>query len=134
MASNPACGWLVRQFTSEDPADCEACGVTPQILHATSLTAAGAWFIHLSLLTSRYPDHPARLNDLEGLVSAASMTPTLAEFVATLTLDPPASTGDLAGHPHLDEDYLVLSTVHSAKGLEWQSVHVIHVVDGASPL
>jgi hypothetical protein len=83
MASNAACGWLVRQFTSEDPADCEACGVTPQILHATSLTAAGAWFIHLSLLTSRYPDHPARLNDLERLVSAASMTPTLAEFVAT---------------------------------------------------
>ena len=95
--------------------------------------AAGVLQMLRPLLTSRYPDHPARLNDLERLVSAASMTPTLAEFVATLTLDPPASTGDLAGPPHLDEDYLVLSTVHSAKGLEWQSVHVIHVVDGAFP-
>ena len=53
--------------------------------------------------------------------------------MASLTLDPPASTSDLAGPPHLDEDYLVLSTVHSAKGLEWDSVHVIHVIDGAFP-
>ena len=58
---------------------------------------------------------------------------TLADYVANLTLDPPASTSDLAGPPHLDEDYLVLSTVHSAKGLEWDSVHVIDVVDGAFP-
>ena len=57
----------------------------------------------------------------------------MADYVAHLTLDPPASTSDLAQPPHLDEDYLVLSTVHSAKGLEWDSVHVIHVVDGAFP-
>ena len=85
------------------------------------------------LLTARYPDHAARLGDLDRLVSAAGQSPTLADYIAHLTLDPPASTSDLAGPPHLDEDYLVLSTVHSAKGLEWDSVHVIHAVDGAFP-
>jgi DNA helicase-2/ATP-dependent DNA helicase PcrA len=85
------------------------------------------------LLTARYPDHPARLGDLDRLVGAAAQSPTLADYVASLTLDPPASTSDLAGPPHLDEDFLILSTVHSAKGLEWDSVHVINVVDGAFP-
>jgi DNA helicase-2/ATP-dependent DNA helicase PcrA len=84
-------------------------------------------------LTARYADHVARLSDLDRLVSAAGQSPTLAEYVAALTLDPPASTSDLAGPPHLDEDYLILSTVHSAKGLEWDSVHIINVVDGAFP-
>ena len=50
-----------------------------------------------------------------------------------LVLDPPQSSGDLAGPPHLDEDYLVLSTVHSAKGLEWQAVHVLALYDGNFP-
>ena len=85
------------------------------------------------LLTTRYPDHPARLGDLDQLVNAAAESPTLSDYVTSLTLDPPASTSDLAGPPHLDEDYLVLSTVHSAKGLEWDSVYVINVVDGAFP-
>jgi DNA helicase-2/ATP-dependent DNA helicase PcrA len=85
------------------------------------------------LLIRRYPDHPARLSDLDRLMTAAAAAPTLAEYVAGLTLDPPASTSDLAGPPHLDEDYLTLSTVHSAKGLEWESVHVIGLVDGAFP-
>jgi DNA helicase-2/ATP-dependent DNA helicase PcrA len=48
-------------------------------------------------------------------------------------LDPPSSTGDLAGPPLLDEDYLVLSTIHSAKGLEWDVVHIIHAADGMIP-
>jgi ATP-dependent DNA helicase UvrD/PcrA len=85
------------------------------------------------LLTARYPDHPARLGDLDRLVGAAAGSPTLAEYVANLTLDPPASTSDLAGPPSRDEDWLTLSTVHSAKGLEWESVHVIHAIDGAFP-
>jgi DNA helicase-2/ATP-dependent DNA helicase PcrA len=85
------------------------------------------------LLTVRYPDHAARLGDLDRLVSAAAGSSTLAEYVTSLTLDPPVSTSDLAGPPHLDEDYLVLSTVHSAKGLEWDSVHIINVIDGAFP-
>jgi DNA helicase-2/ATP-dependent DNA helicase PcrA len=85
------------------------------------------------LLIARYPDHEARLGDLDRLVGAAAQSPTLADYVANLTLDPPASTSDLAGPPHLDEDYLILSTVHSAKGLEWDTVHVINVIDGAFP-
>jgi DNA helicase-2/ATP-dependent DNA helicase PcrA len=85
------------------------------------------------LLTARYPDSVVRLADLDRLVAAAASAPDLGAFVAELTLDPPVSTGDLAGPPHLDDDYLILSTVHSAKGLEWPVVHVIHLVDGAFP-
>ncbi len=85
------------------------------------------------LLTARYRDAVARLADLDRLLGAAAAAPDLAAFVAELTLDPPASTSDLAGPPHLDEDYLVLSTVHSAKGLEWPIVHVLHLADGAFP-
>jgi DNA helicase-2/ATP-dependent DNA helicase PcrA len=48
-------------------------------------------------------------------------------------LDPPQSSADLAGPPHRDEDYLVLSTIHSAKGLEWQAVHVLALYDGNFP-
>ena len=85
------------------------------------------------LLTRRYLDHHARLEDLNRLAAAAATAPSLAEYVAGLTLDPPASSSDLAGPPHLDEDYLTLSTVHSAKGLEWNTVHVIGLIDGAFP-
>jgi DNA helicase II / ATP-dependent DNA helicase PcrA len=50
-----------------------------------------------------------------------------------VTLDPAASSSDYAKPPHLDEDFLTLSTVHSAKGLEWSRVHVMHAVDGSFP-
>jgi ATP-dependent exoDNAse (exonuclease V) beta subunit len=63
----------------------------------------------------------------------AARTPDLRTFVAELVLDPPSSSGDLAGPPHLDDDWLVLSTIHSAKGLEWQSVHLIAAYDGNFP-
>jgi DNA helicase-2/ATP-dependent DNA helicase PcrA len=75
-----------------------------------------------------------RLRDLERLAGAAAKAPDMATWLAELTLDPPESTGDLAGLPHLDEDYLVISTIHSAKGLEWSAVHVPHVVDGFIPI
>ena len=54
-------------------------------------------------------------------------------FLAELTLDPPEATSDEAGPPHLDEDYLILSTIHSAKGQEWGAVYVLNVVDGCMP-
>ena len=50
-----------------------------------------------------------------------------------MTLDPPDATSDEAGAPLLDEDYLILSTIHSAKGQEWRSVFVLNVVDGCIP-
>ena len=54
-------------------------------------------------------------------------------MLAEITLDPPSSTQDLAGPPALDDDYLILSTIHSAKGLEWDAVYVIHAADGNIP-
>src|SRR5262245_56856978 len=54
-------------------------------------------------------------------------------FLTELTLDPPHATSDQAGVPHLDEDYLILSTIHSAKGQEWKSVFLLNTVDGCLP-
>jgi DNA helicase-2/ATP-dependent DNA helicase PcrA len=80
-----------------------------------------------------YEAPQARRGDLEQLERLAVQHPTREAFVTDLTLDPPQATGDLAGDPLLDEDYLVLSTVHSAKGQEWDSVHVLNVTDGSFP-
>jgi DNA helicase II / ATP-dependent DNA helicase PcrA len=85
------------------------------------------------LVRGHYPDAAVRLEDLDALVGAAGSASDLTTFVSELLLDPPASTQDLAGPPHLDDDWLVLSTVHSAKGLEWQAVHVIAAYDGNFP-
>jgi DNA helicase-2/ATP-dependent DNA helicase PcrA len=86
------------------------------------------------LIEARYPDCAARLHDLEQLVAAArEHSGELRQFVGELVLDPPQSSADLAGPPHRDEDYLVLSTIHSAKGLEWQAVHVLALYDGNFP-
>jgi DNA helicase-2/ATP-dependent DNA helicase PcrA len=80
-----------------------------------------------------YDNAAARLTDLEQLERVAATAPSRGRFVADLTLDPPTSTSDLAGPPLVDEDWLVLSTVHSAKGGEWDVVHVIHASDGMFP-
>jgi len=80
-----------------------------------------------------YRNAPARLADLEELAKAASQAPSLERFLTELVLDPPSATGELAGPPHVDDDYLTLSTIHSAKGGEWQCVHVVHVTDGNLP-
>jgi DNA helicase-2/ATP-dependent DNA helicase PcrA len=75
----------------------------------------------------------ARLGDLDQLEQLSGQYPSRERFITELTLDPPHATGDLAGTPLLDEDYLVLSTVHSAKGMEWDTVYVLNVVDGSFP-
>ena len=85
------------------------------------------------LIRLRYPDGAVRVSDLDQLVLAARCAQDVRHFVSELVLDPPASSADLAGPPHLDEDYLVLSTVHSAKGLEWDAVHLIAAYDGNFP-
>jgi DNA helicase-2/ATP-dependent DNA helicase PcrA len=85
------------------------------------------------IFARRYEAPAARLRDLEQLELLASEYESRGRFIAELTLDPPSSTGDLAGPPVLDEDWLVLSTIHSAKGLEWDVVHVIHAADGMIP-
>ncbi len=85
------------------------------------------------LLRATYLDWSSRLEDVERLGATAAAGSDLAAFVAGITLDPPSSSADYADRPHRDEDYLTLSTVHSAKGLEWSAVHLIHAVDGAFP-
>ncbi len=85
------------------------------------------------LVRARYPDGALRVQDLDQIVAAAHQAPDPRHFVAELVLDPPQSSADLAQPPHLDEDYLVLSTIHSAKGLEWDAVHVLAVYDGNFP-
>lgn len=75
----------------------------------------------------------ARRTDLDQLERLSQQHATRESFVTELTLDPPQATGDLSGDPLLDEDYLVLSTVHSAKGQEWDTVHVLNVTDGNFP-
>ncbi len=85
------------------------------------------------LIRLRYPDGAMRVADLDQLAAAARGAEDVRHFVSELVLDPPASSADLAGPPHLDEDYLVLSTVHSAKGLEWDAVHLIAAYDGNFP-
>jgi DNA helicase-2/ATP-dependent DNA helicase PcrA len=74
-----------------------------------------------------------RCRDLDQLELLAQNVKSRTAFLADLTLDPPVSTGDLAGQPLLDEEYVVLSTIHSAKGCEWDVVYVIHVADGVLP-
>jgi DNA helicase-2/ATP-dependent DNA helicase PcrA len=85
------------------------------------------------ILARRYDHADARLRDLEQLEQLAAGYPTRGRFLADLALEPPTSTAELAGPPLLDEDYLVLSTIHSAKGREWDVVHVIHAADGMIP-
>lgn len=93
--------------------------------------AVRLWYApHLARL---HDDAAVRAGDLDQLVRMAAAYPTRAGFLTELTLDPPQATSDLAGPPHRDEDYLVLSTIHSAKGQEWRAVYVLSCVDGCLP-
>jgi DNA helicase-2/ATP-dependent DNA helicase PcrA len=85
------------------------------------------------LLEDRYDNASPRKRDLEQLEQMAARFPDRQAMLTQVTLDPPESTEDYAGPPLLDEDYLILSTIHSAKGLEWDSVYVIHAADGNIP-
>ncbi len=80
-----------------------------------------------------YDDADIREADLEQLEQISGRYPTRERFLTELTLDPPSASGDQAGDPLLDEDYLILSTVHSAKGQEWESVYILNVTDGSFP-
>jgi DNA helicase II / ATP-dependent DNA helicase PcrA len=81
----------------------------------------------------QYEHFHTRLGDLDQLEVLSGQYPTRERFLTELTLDPPNATSDLAGRPALDEDYLVLSTIHSAKGMEWDTVYLLNVVDGSFP-
>jgi DNA helicase-2/ATP-dependent DNA helicase PcrA len=86
------------------------------------------------LLEAKFDDYPRRLKDLEHLESLCARYRTLSSFLAEITLEPPqASVGDIVA-PEGDDDTLTLSTIHSAKGLEWSVVFLIWVLDGKLPL
>ncbi|HXE25066.1 MAG TPA: ATP-dependent helicase, partial [Roseiarcus sp.] len=85
------------------------------------------------LIEARYDDARVRLNDLEALERIAASYPSRERFLSELALDPPETTSDESGPPHRDEDYFILSTIHSAKGQEWRSVFVLNCVDGCIP-
>ncbi len=85
------------------------------------------------LMEQRFEDAQIRQADILQLEQIASGYPSRERFLTELTLDPPDATSDQSGVPLLDEDYLILSTIHSAKGQEWKAVHVLNVVDGCIP-
>jgi DNA helicase-2/ATP-dependent DNA helicase PcrA len=124
LPSPPRCGEGWKEFVqtvtnlrhSEWPADIER---------------ARLWYEpHLDRI---HEDSEVRRADLIQLEQIASGYPSRERFLTELTLDPPDATSDQAGVPLLDEDYLILSTIHSAKGQEWKSVFVLNVVDGCMP-
>ncbi len=80
-----------------------------------------------------YDDFAVRALDIQQLARIAATSPSRQRFLTELTLDPPSATSGEAGMPLLDEDYLILSTIHSAKGQEWSAVSVLNVVDGCIP-
>jgi len=86
------------------------------------------------LMEARFDDYPRRLKDLDHLESLCARYGTLSEFLSEITLEPPqASVGDIAA-PDGEEEFLTLSTIHSAKGLEWKAVFILWVLDGKLPL
>jgi DNA helicase-2/ATP-dependent DNA helicase PcrA len=95
------------------------------------LTAVRRWYKpHMERI---YDGADTREADIEQLEQISGRYPTRERFLTELTLDPPSAAGDLAGDPLLDEDYLILSTVHSAKGQEWDAVFMLNVTDGNFP-
>ncbi|WP_031408005.1 ATP-dependent helicase [Thiomonas sp. FB-Cd] len=95
------------------------------------LQCAADWY--LPQMDRLYEDAIVRQADVLQLQRIAASYPSRERFLTELTLDPPEATSDEAGPPHRDEDYLILSTIHSAKGQEWKAVYVLNVVDGCMP-
>jgi DNA helicase II / ATP-dependent DNA helicase PcrA len=85
------------------------------------------------LIERLYENADPRKRDLEQLEQISSAYSSRQAFLSELTLDPPQATGDFAGPPSKDDDWLTVSTIHSAKGCEWDVVYVIHVSDGILP-
>jgi DNA helicase-2/ATP-dependent DNA helicase PcrA len=111
-----------------------------ELLHRLRGSAAG-WPAELDLvrqwyqphLERRHADAMVRAADLDQLQRIAAGYGSRAHFLTDLTLDPPSASSNESGTPRLDEDYLILSTIHSAKGQEWRAVFVLNVVDGCIP-
>ena len=91
----------------------------------------GQWY--KPILESNYDNPFARNGDIEQLAQISQQSPSRERFLSELVLDPPSKSGGLGDSMHKDDDFLILSTVHSAKGQEFNSVYVLNVADGNFP-
>jgi DNA helicase II / ATP-dependent DNA helicase PcrA len=113
----------------------------PQLAQLLAGLGATPWAAQLGLvrrfydplLATLYDFAASRSADLDQLERLAATVGSRERFLTELALDPPAASGGPAGPPHRDEDYLILSTIHSAKGQEWKAVFVLNLVDGCIP-
>lgn len=103
----------------------------PALAWPADMELAKQWY--LPQLERMHDDAQVRKLDIEQLARLAAGYGSRERFLTELTLDPPEATSDQSGPPLRDEDYLILSTIHSAKGQEWKAVHVLNVVDGCIP-
>ena len=104
---------------------------TPGLRWPADIELVKNWYLpHLERM---HDDAQVRAADVSQLAQLAGGYGSRETFLAEITLDPPEATSDRAGPPHLDDDYVILSTIHSSKGQEWKSVHVLNVVDGCIP-
>jgi ATP-dependent DNA helicase UvrD/PcrA len=137
VAAAPAgCALLAEQPVPEGAraAWAEFAGLVERLGDATWPAAAESlcdWY--LEQMERLYDDAAIRRGDIEQLARIAATYPSRERFLTELTLDPPEVTSDQPGTPLLDEDYLILSTIHSAKGQEWSAVTLLNAVDGGLP-
>jgi DNA helicase-2/ATP-dependent DNA helicase PcrA len=103
----------------------------PKLAWPADIDLAKSWY--LTQLDRIHDDAQVRAADVEQLAQLAAGYASRERFLTEITLDPPEATSDRSGPPLLDDDYLILSTIHSSKGQEWKSVHVLNVVDGCIP-
>ena len=143
-------GKVLERMAGQTPADALATFQPPAkaadawrnlVVLMQRLQAAAGWPAELDLvrqwyqphLEQRHADAVVRAADLDQLQRIAAGYGSRAHFLTDLTLDPPSASSGESGTPRLDEDYLILSTIHSAKGQEWRAVFVLNVVDGCIP-
>ncbi|GAB3293622.1 UvrD-helicase domain-containing protein [Epidermidibacterium keratini] len=126
VAAAPPKASTALRATLDHLADAASAMSTPAIVESAQQAL-------LPLLQVHYADWQRRAEDVTQLAGAAARCTDLRAFVAEQAIDPVNVAGDWAKTPHLDEDYLILSTIHSAKGLEWTQVHVLRACDGAIP-
>lgn len=112
-------------LTLESLSGFEELGTAEQVNHV--------YEYYLPILKEQYDDYPKRIRDLEHLHTIAEGYPEVEAFLADLALEPPDGSAVDVEAPDRDDERMVLSTIHSAKGLEWQCVFVIWVVDGKFP-
>jgi len=131
----------IAALTRFPPASPAASDWNELVQLVTTLRRSPAWPADMEQVTRWYEPHLQRIYedthtrraDLAQLQQIATTYRSRERFLTEVTLDPPSATSGEAGVPSLDDDYLILSTIHSAKGQEWKTVYILNVVDGAIP-